>query len=239
MAAEVERLVRELREKSKDVTSFVANYISFSRLQLLPIEVTGKLYFLAPDRCRSEALINGREIITIRNGDLVQRYLPNKKEIWKYTLSDLPHSEPINYGIADLRDTFFAVDEKNLEYRGTDVQLGILMHVFTGKVKNWIKKGMLDTRKGFSIPYQPKLPEYTIELMVNAETGLLQRIAGIEKSGKTVLQTEYILQSINAPLEGALFAMEEVAAEYKVVELSHILVSALNPDSADEPPSIN
>ncbi len=214
-------------------------YTSASSLLLFPLETKAKVFFLSPDRCRSEAITNGKQIVTIRNGSVVRRCVPQKNEIWQYNLADLPQSEPINFAVADFMDPFFAADESTVEYEGLEELPDTSVHVFTGSARNWSKQGLLDTRKGFSIPYQPKYPQFNLKMYVDAKTGMLRRIAGVDKGGKQVLQADYLMQSVNVPLSEALFAMDESTAKYKIVQFTDIMLTSLNPDSAEAPPSIN
>jgi hypothetical protein len=239
MTEETAGMVRQIWKISNEITSLVADFHSVYNLQLLPIESSGKLKFLSTDRLRLEATINGKQIISIRKGSLVHRCLPQRNEIWKYDLNDLPQIEPINFGIADLRDPFFAVDELSLQYEGIQDIKGTSTYTFTANLRNWAKQGLLDTRKGFSLRYQPKGIELCLKLHIYRDSGLLRSIIGIDKTGKHMLQADYVIEAINVPLEDSLFAMNESYAQYKVLEISDILFSSLNPDAADAPPSIN
>ena len=239
MTDETARIVRELRHQASRVTSFIAEYHASSSLLLFPLESTAKVFFLSPDRCRSEAISNGKQIITIRKGTSVHRCIPDKNEIWRYDLADLPQSEPINFAVADFMDPFFAIDEGTAQYEGIQELSGTSVQFFTGSTRNWSKQGFLDTRKGYSIPYQPKYPQFNLKLYVDAKTGILRRIAGIDRSGKQVLEADYLMQSVNVPLSETLFAMDESRAKYKVVQFTDIMLAVLNPDSAESPPSIN
>jgi outer membrane lipoprotein-sorting protein len=239
MTDETASIVRELRLHASKVISFIADYHSSSSLLLFPLETTAKVFFLSPDRCRSEALTNGKKIITIRKGSVVNRTVPHKDEIWRYDLADLPQSEPINYAIADFMDPFFAVDEHTLKHEGIENLSDTSVQVFTGGTRNWSKQGLLDTRKGFSIPFQPKYPQFSLKLYVDLKTGMLRRTIGIDRSGKQVLEADYLIQSFNVPLSEALFAMDESTAKYKVIQFTDIMFASLNPDSAEAPSSIN
>jgi outer membrane lipoprotein-sorting protein len=239
MTDETARIVRELRHKASKVTSFIADYQSISSLLLFPLETKAKVFFLSPDRCRSEAFTNGRQIITIRKGNIIQRCIPQKNEIWRYDLADLPQSEPINYSVADFSNPFFAADESTIQYEGLERLPGASAQVFFGNTRNWSKHGLLDTRKGFSIPYQQKHPQFKLRLYINENTGILRRIVGIDRNGKQVLRTDYLMQSVNVRLLETLFAFDESTAKYKVVHFSDIILASLNPDSAEAPPSIN
>jgi hypothetical protein len=239
MTDETARIVRELRHQASLVRSFIAEYRSASSLLPFPLETMAKVFFLSPDRCRSEAFTNGRQIVTIRKGSIVHRCVPQKNEIWRYDVADLPQSEPINFAVADFMDPFFAADESTIQYEGIEKLADTSAHVFTSGTRNRSKQGLLDTRKGFSIPYQPKYPQFNLRLYVDVKTGMLRRIVGADLSGKQVLQADYLMQSINVPLSEALFAMDESTAEYKVIQLTDIMLASLHPDSAERPPSLN
>ena len=231
--------VREIRARARLVTSFLAEYRASLKFQLVRIEVAGRVYFLGPDRFRSETRIADEEIITVRKGDAVQRYIPKRKEIWKYSFGDLPRTEPINFGIADLRDSFFAVDETELSYEGMADLEGVPTWVFSSRVKNWATQGLLDTRKGFSIRYMPKDPGVRLKLHVGSETGLLRRMTGTGKDGQELFQANYSVKETNLPLDESLFTMDESRADYKVIDIAETFLTSLNPDAADAPPSIN
>jgi hypothetical protein len=236
---EVAKLVREIRLQASRIKSLVVDFRSVYSLQLMPIEASGTFHFLSPDMFRSEAIVNGREIITIRKGSMVHRYLPRKKEIWTYNLNDLPQTEPMNFAVADLRDPFFAVDELSLEYQGIQDASGTSTHAFTADIKNWAKQGVLDTRKGFSLQYRPKGVEYQLRLHIDVETGLLRRMTGTDKTGKLILQTDYVIESTNAELSESMCAVDESTAEYRSIEISDIFLSSMNPNAAEDPPSVN
>jgi outer membrane lipoprotein-sorting protein len=239
MTDEVSMRVRQIRARSHAVTSFLAEYRALLKFQLVRIEVTGKTWFLSPDRFRAETRIADEQIITVRRGHAVQRYIPKRKEIWKYGFGDLPQTEPINFGIADLRDPFFAVDETGLIYEGMADLEKIATFVFSAQVKNWATQGLLDTRKGFSIRYMPKNPGIRVKLHVSSETGLLRRMTGTDQAGEKLFQADYFVTETNIPIDESLFAMDESRADYKVIDIADTMLTSLNPDAADSPPSIN
>jgi outer membrane lipoprotein-sorting protein len=205
----------------------------------MPLEVRGKVYFLAPDRYRSETTVNDKQVITIRKGATVQRSLPNRREVWRYSLKDLPGTQTINFATADLRDPFFAVDEDRLGYGGMSSLEGSSVYNFYGRAKRWAKQGSLDTRKGFRIPYQPKDLEVGIRLSVDAETGLLRRMIGQDKEGKDLFVASYANVEVNVSLDESLFSTYQSTSEYRVIDITDTMLSAMNPDSADLPPSPN
>jgi outer membrane lipoprotein-sorting protein len=239
MTEEAARLVREIRNRAHAVNSFVADYRASLRLQLMPLEVTGKIYFLSPDMFRSETWIVDEKIVTVRKGREVQRYIPKRHEIWKYNLDDLPQTEPINFGIADLKDPFFVVDETGLEYKGKLEQGDASNHLFSGAVRNWARQGLLDTRKGFSIRYQQKELKVRIELHIDSITGLLRRMTGVDSAGEELFQVNYVIREANLPVDESLFVLDESTANYRVIDITDILLSSLNPNAAELPPSPN
>ena len=239
MTEEVAGLVRRLRERALTLTSFVAEYRALLQFQLVRLEVVGKIYFLSPDRVRAETRIADEQIVTIRKGRTVQRYIPKRNEIWKYSFDDLPQTEPINFGIADLRNPFFAIDENGLEYEGA-AELGTATtHLFSAHGKNWARQGLMDTRKGFSIRYEPKTPRIRMKLHVDSETGLLRRMTGLDKKGEELFQADYFIRETNVSMDESLFAMDESMAGYRVVDIAETLLSSLNPDATDSPSSRN
>jgi outer membrane lipoprotein-sorting protein len=239
MTEDEARLVHRIRERTHRVTSFVADYRASYNVNRASFEVTGKLYFLSPDMYRSVTSIEDKKIITIRRGTAVQRYIPTRNEIWKYELADLPQTEPINFAIADLRDPFYAIEEEDLTHEGTFQLESGTTYVFSANVKNWERQGMLDTRKGFSIRYQPKDLDVRMRLHVDYETGLLRRMTGTTKTGKEVFQADYSNLEVNAFLDESLFAIEESNADYRIIDLKETLLSSMNPDAAETSPSRN
>jgi outer membrane lipoprotein-sorting protein len=239
MTDEEASLVRRIRERTRRVTSFVADYRASYNVHLSSLEVTGKLYFLGPDRYRSVTSTDDRKIITIRKGTVVQRYLPARNEIWRYDLADVPQTEPINFATADLRDPFSAIEEADLTHEGTFELESGTTYVFSANVKNSARQGMLDTRKGFSIRYQPKDLDTRVRLHVDYETGLLRRMIGTAKTGKEAFRADYSNLEVNVFLDESLFAIEESTADYRVIDITETLLSSMNPDAAETSPSRN
>jgi hypothetical protein len=239
MTEETARVVREIRGRCRGVTSLVGRYESAFRLQLMPFEARGRFYFQSPDKYRSESVRNSSEIISVRNGSRVERRLPARKEVWKYDLKDFPQTLPLNYGIADHRDPFFSVDEGGLIYEGLGELENMPVQRFSADIRALAQQGVLDTRKGFSIRYQPKTLRVRMQLSIASETGLLRRMIGNDTTGKPVLQVDYIVEGINVALDGSLFALEETSAAYKSIDITDVMLSAMNPDAADAPPSAN
>ncbi len=236
MTEEAAGLVREIRRRARTVTSLMAEYQASLKFPLVRLEVVGKIYYLGPDRFRSETKIADEEIVTVRAGQSVQRYIPKRRELWKYSLADLPQTEPVNFGIADLTDPFFAVDEAALVYEGIE---GGSIWLFSADERNSAKRGLLDTRKGFSLRYEPKRPQVRMKLSVDSETGLLRRMTGLDKSGRELFQANYIVKETNVPIDESLFRMDPSSAGFKVIDLAGTLLSSLNPDAAESPPSVN
>ena len=239
MTEEVEGLIRELRERARAVDTFIADYSYAYNLQSKPFEATGGMYFLSPDRFRSETSIGNRRIITIRKGTMVQRHLKHRNEVWKYNLNDVPQTQPINFGIANLKDAFFAVDETTLVYKGMSDFENICTYVFHVNAKNWAGKELLDTRKGFSIKYQPKNSVVGIKLSIDCERGLLLNMIGNDATGTEVFQTNYFIREVNIALDESIFVMDESSADYKVIDVTDVLLSSMNPDEADSASSPN
>jgi outer membrane lipoprotein-sorting protein len=218
MTDELDTLLRQIKKSNKIVTSLVAEYQASVGLFQSPIEVAGKVYFLQPNRFRLDTNSNNREITTIRIGRSIERRLPNRKELWKYDLDDIPQSEPINYGIADLRDPFFLVDTAELIYEGTQEIEMVQTYAFSAPSKGWEKKGLLDTRKGYSIKFQPKRAVARIKVNVDSRTGLLRRLLGVDKQGKELFQASYLNLHINVALDASLFVIGAATESYKVIE---------------------
>jgi outer membrane lipoprotein-sorting protein len=239
VTGETAGLVRKIRERTRRVTSFVADYRASLGFQLVRLEVVGRIYYASPDRTRAETRIADEDIVTIRRGRSVQRYIPKRNETWKYSFDDLPQTEPINFGIADVCDPFFAIDESGLEYHGTTELEESSTWEFSAEVKNWARQGLLDTRKGFSIRYEPKSPRIRITLHVDHESGLLRRLTGVDKTGAELFQANYFVREMNVPMDDSLFVMDESTASYKVIDIAETLLSSLNPDAADSPSSLN
>jgi outer membrane lipoprotein-sorting protein len=239
MKDEVERLVREIRTRTANVSSFSANHHSISRMQLMPIEAKGKVLYLAPDKFRAEVMVNGQEIVMIRRGTAIRRYIPKRRETWKYDLQDIPETLPINAGVADLKDPFLAVDEDGLRYEGRMELDGSAVHAFTGDPKNRASAGLLDTRKGFSIRYQPKCLDIRLRLYVDLETGLLRRTIGVDAAGRELLRVDYQVEAVNVPLDEGLFTIDEANASYRQIDITDTLIASLNPDAAEAPASPN
>jgi outer membrane lipoprotein-sorting protein len=239
MTEEEAGLVHGIRERAHRVTSFVADYRATYRMNLASFEVTGKLYFLGPDMYRSVTSILDKKIIVIRKGTAVRRYVPARNEIWRYDLADLPQTEPINFAVADLRDPFFAIAEEDLTHEGTFQLESGTTCVFSAKLKNWERQGMLDTRKGFSIRYQPKELDVRVRLHVDYETGLLRRTTGVTKTGTEVFQADYSNFEVNIFLDESLFAIDESNGDYRIIDMKDTFLSSLNPDAAEAFPSLN
>ena len=110
---------------------------------------------------------------------------------------------------------------------------------FSADIRTLAQQGVLDTRKGFSIRYQPKTLPVRMQLSIASETGLLRRMIGNDTTGKPVLQVDYSVEGINVALDGSLFALEESSAAYKSIDITDVMLSAMNPDAADAPPSAN
>lgn len=233
------RLVRDIRARAATIESFIAGYESVSNLRTMPLEAKGRIWFLAPDSFRAETRVCGRQIIILRKGSAIRRRILERNEVWKYDLSDLPESLPINAGIADLRDPFFAADVESLRYEGKRELGNATVHAFAGAYRNRARAGLLDTRKGFSIRYQPADLGVRVALAIDLETGLLRRIAGEDGARNVLFRVDYLVEAVNVTLDEGLFGTEEPDVGYRLVDITDILLSSLNPDAAEAPPSPN
>ena len=52
---------------------------------------------------------------------------------------------------------------------------------------------------------------------------------GSDTTGKPVLHVDYIVEGINVALDGSLFALEESSAAYKSIDITDVMLSAMNP----------
>jgi outer membrane lipoprotein-sorting protein len=239
MTEETNRVVREIRQRTQAVTSFVAAYTSVYAMQLMPFEATGKMHFRSPDLFRAETVVNGHEIVMIRKGSKVRRYVAKRNEVWTYDLNEWLQADPLNFGVADIRDPFFAVDEATMSYKGTVTAGESSEHRFDARIKFAKQAGLLDTRKGFSIRYQAKGPAIAVHIDVDSETGLLHTMTAIENQAKVVFQLGYHIDAINVPIDDSVFEFDESIAACKTIDVSEMLMASLNPNAADEPPSLN
>jgi len=239
MDREVEKLVLELRQRIQQVRTFEAMYTSVSRSELLPIESHGTVRFSAPDRFRTEAVMNGRRVITVRQGTRVETYLPDRKEAWRYDAKDLPPMLGPGREVLETNDPFAWLQEESLESTGALEIDGSEVYRFTAEARRWGDQGMLDTRKGFSIPYRQRYPELSMTLFVTATTGILRRRVVTDKAGKEMAQLDFLVQAINRPLDEGLFRLEAPSDAFHRVSLMDALLHAMDPDAADRPPSVN
>lgn len=145
----------------------------------------------------------------------------------------------LNYGIADFRDPFLVVDGDGLAFEGQETLGDSPVQRFAGKPRNWAKEGVLDTRKGFSIPYRSPGLQTDIRLYVSLESGLLRRVTGNDLSGELVLKADYHIEGINVALDESLFTLEESGAAYRTIDITDTMLAGLDPDAADGPPSRN
>ena len=239
MNGEVEKLVLELRHRVQQIRSFEATYASTSHSQLLPIDSHGTVRFLAPDRFRTEAVMNGRRVITVREGTRVETYLPDRNEAWRYDLKDIPPMPGPGRDILEVNDPFAGIDEDSLESGGTVEFDGSEVYRFTAEARKWAGQGVLDTRKGFRIPYRQKYPELSMTLFVTSATGVLRRRVMTDKAGKELAQLDFMVQAIDLPLDEGLFRLEAPSDAYQRISLMEALMRSMDPDAADKPPSLN
>ncbi len=239
MNAECARVLGEIRRLAGSVDTLRASYRSFYRLGTSRFETRGTISFKRPDKIRADAVVNGKEIVAIRNGSLVQRYTSQGSEVWQYNLKDLPQFLPINFGTLSIADPFVAVDEESLTYEGSGDANGVRGHVFLSRMKSVGSPGSLDTRKGFQLHYEPRAPRISLRLVVSATTGLLLEMTGRDKEGVTVFEATWEPGEINAVIDASLFRIDESKQGYRIIDMKDILLSALDPDYADQPPSLN
>lgn len=239
MNREVEKLVLELRQRIQQIRSFEATFTSVSHSELLPIDSHGTARFAAPDRFRTEAVMNGRRVITVRQGTLVETYLPDRREAWRYDAKDLPAMLRPGREILDTNDPFAWVQEESLDSGGALEIEGTEVYRFTAEGRRWADQGVLDTRKGFSIPYRQKYPEMSMTLFVAATTGILRRRVVTDKAGKEMARLDFLVQAINVPLDEKLFRLEAPPDAFQRISLMDALAHSMDPDAADRPPSLN
>jgi outer membrane lipoprotein-sorting protein len=239
MTEEVSRLIAQIRVRSQQVNSLSTDYHSIYHSGPLPFESTGRMYFLRPDRVRSETTVNGKPLVSIRNGTVVCRYSPIGKDVWRYDLKDLPQSQPLNFGIADVTDPFFAVDEATIQSDGMNEYEGQQAYDFRGRIRAFPGEGILDTRKGFSLQYKPKAPQVQLRLLIDPKTGLLLRMIGTDNNGSESFNVLFKPLEVNGIVDESLFKIEESTTGYRIVQIKDILISAMDPNYADQPPSLN
>lgn len=239
MGEDVTELVRQLEARARNVQSFVAEYRIDYRSGPMPFVVEGRMYFLRPDRSRSEARVNGKTIISIRNGSRVWRYSPGGHDVWEYDLKEIPLWVPLNVGVDDLSSPFAAIDRDTLQYEGLEKAEERKRHVFNGTMRRIQSEGLMDTRKGFSLRYQQKGPEIRLRMYVDPDTGMVLEMVGSDTSGSPSFEKFFRLLEINATVDESMFKMEEPGSGYKVVQITDLMIHAMNPDYADQPPSLN
>ena len=101
------------------------------------------------------AQVNGKEIVSTRNGSKVRRYATQGHEVWEYDLKEIPLPTPLNAGVDDLLSPFAFVDRRSLRYEGAEVVGDRVRHVFLGTLRGMESEGLLDTRKGFRKTWNP------------------------------------------------------------------------------------
>ena len=239
MGEDLTELVRQLEARARNVQSFVAEYRIEYHAGPMPFEVEGRMYFMRPDRSRSEARVNGKTIVSIRNGSRVRRYTPGGHEVWEYDLKEIPLSVPLNAGVDDLSSPFAAIDQETLQYEGLEEAQERRRHVFIGRMRRIESEGLMDTRKGFSLRYQQKGPEVRMRMCLDPETGMVLEMVGSDKSGSPSFEKSFNLLEVNGAMDESMFSMEEPGPGYKVVQISNLMIHAMNPDYADQPPSLN
>ncbi len=181
--------------------------------------------------------MDGQATVTIAVGTRVRKYLPGKTETWEYDLDFQSRMLPLTSDISDLRNPFYLTEESALEYRGQAILQDRPAYHFVSRLWQPSNDGVLDTRKGFTIRYGPKTLNIAIALFVDVGDCLLRRRVGTSADGTKVLEADYRIEAINLSLDESLFDMKEASGAYRKVDLREVLRTALNPDSAEAPPS--
>jgi outer membrane lipoprotein-sorting protein len=239
MTEEMSKLIGQIHERTKLINSLATEYHSVYYSGLLTFEGNGRMSFLRPDRVRSETTVNGKVIISIRNGTIIKRYSPVGNEVWQYDLKDLPQNQPINFGTADITDPLFAVDAESMHYEGLTAFGDTTTYTFLGKMRALPMEGILDTRKGFNLQYKPRPLQVQLHLFIDFQTGLLLQIIGTNNESSELFKVLYKPIEINGLIDESLFKIDESTSGYRTVEMKDIMISAMNPDYADQPPSKN
>jgi len=238
MSDDVARLLGDLEAKARSLRSYVCAYRSDYQSGTIPFHVEGRAFFLRPDKFRSVAQVNGKEIVSTRNGSKVRRYATQGHEVWEYDLKEIPLPTPLNAGVDDLLSPFAFVDRRSLRYEGAEVVGDRVRHVFLGTLRGMESEGLLDTRKGFSLRYRPKVPRFDLRLCVDAETGILLEMTG---SGPSVagFTKSFTLEQVNGSVDESLFQMTGSGVGYRIVRISDLMIHAMDANYADQPPSKN
>jgi outer membrane lipoprotein-sorting protein len=243
MSEEQNELISRIRGHSKSVTSYKVRVESSVTFGPIHLDSKGTMVFLSPDRFRSDTLVNEEESVTIRIGSEIKKYVPARKEVWRYSQGSPQSAELIGYTSMDLRDPFPLFAGGNPKYEGVSNQEGFAAFAFYGKAKEWTPSGLLDTRKGFSISLPPKVLKVGIRLFIDTETFLLRRMNGYLGQDRVIFQSLYTYSDISLPVDESLFQLDERALGFKVHEISSLQEDILrvirDPDSAETASSLN
>jgi hypothetical protein len=239
MSEDVTALMRQLDARAAGIRSFSADYRVEYRSGVMPFTVEGRMSFLRPDKARAEATVNGKPLVAVRNGSRVRRFAPGGGEAWEYDLKEIPLRAPLNAGLDDLSGPFAAVEPGTLRYEGIEEAGGARGHVFVGMMRRVEAEGLMDTRKGFSLRYEQKVPATRLRMRIDPDTGLLLAMAGIDEAGEPAFQKTFSLREVNGPMDESLFRMEEPPPGLRVVRVTDLMIHAMDPDFADRPPSMN
>jgi hypothetical protein len=239
MPGEMSDLLRRIRERAGVVKSFIAHFKSSSRLASISAQSSGRVFFKAPDKIRSEMEAGGQHIVTVRRGAEVQRYLPERKEIWTCGLEDVRMPEFLRITEFGIRDPFSFLEESTSHCKGQAVRDGRAVYCFEAEARKWGSKTHLDTREGLRIPIRQKVPALHVELFIDSETGLLQRIVGSMRGPEISFESVYTIETINAPLDESLFSLDMADPEVMLIDFSDIFRAAMDPDAADNASSLN
>ena len=239
MNVETERLVREIRAHAGTINSYIADERASSRFGPVQLAYTGRSYFLQPDKHRLEATTNGQATVTVAIGPRVRKYLPAKNEIWEYDIDFQSRMLPLASDISDLRNPFYLTDDTGLDFRGKVTLEDHIMYHFVSTLWHPPDDGLLDTRKGFTIRYRPKPLPIAVALFVDVGDCLLRKRVGTTADGTKVLEADYRIEGINVSLDESLFQLNDLHGSFRKVALREVFQAALNPDSADAPPSRN
>ena len=109
--------------------------------------------------------------------------------------------------------------------KGLETIEGSMRHVFVGKMKTFATEGMLDTRKGFSLPFRSKGPEVQLRLFIDPENGLLLGMIGSEKSGSPSFEKSFRPIEVNVPINESIFKIEEQKSGYRIVKINELLIT--------------
>lgn len=239
MPENVDSLVRRIRARAQALASFKIRFSLSSRLEMFPMDVEGRTWFLAPDRFRSECASNGTDIVTIRVGNSVRRYLPARHEVWLFDLLFMPTLEPLNHSLSDLRDPFAACNPASIELVGEDRSSTGATYGFRALSRMVSGAVELDTRKGFSVRYVPRGVDLRIRLRVDAERGLAREMDASTTEGKELFSVRYDIEKLNTSIAPSLFALDDTDPTLRRIDWGEVVRLSLDPGVADSASSVN